>query len=1258
MTLEDVHIFHSEPPSPKKPLALLPPPPTPSSSEPPTISLNISKGKQRKSVNDERREEEVEIVEEGTPEDIRRRFFPHVPQGDPSLEWIEGVASSSAGNSKEIRYDFSGLPIPPSKQSTLPSHLGLHHHGENPERAGYTLEDLYTLSRSSVRSQRASALGILARIVRRMSESHAHSLLNLDGHNLAGNDGSQGSGKDEKMKDEMSHKAKAELRHRTLVLGLWALSEKGSIGAQAIDLVYACIVLWDQADVDGIEGIELMPTSGSFASLKGETNGEVDEGTDLGRGASQDMLSDLPLETLLMQIASMLTSPSGNLKYSQSADNPYNTHPPHSLSQLLAILVRLAAHSTRIAGMIMNTEGLVDAVVKCFLIGRASTFYLSLSSVQTPSTSMSMARSEPEDRREQNAEVDPDTTAFDLFKILARSSRANAEALLGPMTPLLRFITSTEFLPPAYLDQNTSNFAALRKANIALELVAGTLEVYAIVSGYGLYSSTATTAAEQFARLGTYILTLPPTMAPPSSVNDVTGQMLNATMLGPKLRLCISWLRVIEGWMVCARDPHRTTPAHDLLWSQVVGWSWVEDILSFRSTLLQVAHGEEFWELWAAVWDVLAAWLEGSATNAPRAGLAEKQVITAAFEELIGSGGGGDGFGRLEEGVVQKTCRMLKKFLGVEMQRKGDFVRIRKTCRVLSAFTRLSVACIPRPESSSPYALPEVPPWVMHTHSLLSSAAFDLLSSSELGRSSARRTDEPLYKYRMVFARYASAFLAHFSTLHGSASLQKDNGLGSRVNKNDSDLFGIATLTKLSVGYEQHALSLITSFIYTLDGPSQTKASLLIPFFIYMLNPSLDPINVAPLYASPHSISSSSTQTLPADCEPLRSSQPFRAKVGLPLREDWTTVALDHLLRSGSSVVLTDPDRVPEGWNASEIELAQASLGMTLALSRRFTDYLEKDVTSRLRKFAPTMEECALACMKVFMLEHNNPTSRTEQPEASEEVFRNPAVGQLMEGLLQPFCLSSNSSPQSSLSDPASERCSERRRHSIENVSEDFLGIGTPFFQFYTDFLALYDAISFSHRTFAQLLLPPLASFYAPDYRRLLFGDNPHVLRTIKTRVGDILISGSSGIEHYLYPSENDPEMVGYYLRALVSGPTEGFIRFFAIHHVASMIWPDLRGDCADLGYHDQIPRGRSLLLLVAIFKQANPDVVKEVVMYSQSAQEQSEGETMSRGERRCIKLPPRCFEAGDMVKKERIEFVKGDARVEEAVASILGNKN
>ncbi|KAH8855177.1 RNA polymerase II-associated protein 1 [Schistosoma japonicum] len=76
----------------------------------------------------------------------------------PSDNEIEKSDNEHRG--RQARFDLSGLVVPP--EADVDTHLGLHHHGEEPERAGYTIGEMFHLSRSSVPVQRRLALSMLA----------------------------------------------------------------------------------------------------------------------------------------------------------------------------------------------------------------------------------------------------------------------------------------------------------------------------------------------------------------------------------------------------------------------------------------------------------------------------------------------------------------------------------------------------------------------------------------------------------------------------------------------------------------------------------------------------------------------------------------------------------------------------------------------------------------------------------------------------------------------------------------------------------------------------------------------------------------------------------------------------------------------------------------------------------------------------------------------------------------------------------------
>ncbi|XP_028252000.1 RNA polymerase II-associated protein 1 isoform X2 [Parambassis ranga] len=120
--------------------------------------------------------EEEDEVEEKAPrpstvtEDLpvkAQKDWVHMDKLEPEkLEWIKDLPAPRRKRTQkamQARFDFAGTLIPPTED--LPTHLGLHHHGEEPERAGYSLQELFLLSRSQFIQQRSLALTTLANIL-------------------------------------------------------------------------------------------------------------------------------------------------------------------------------------------------------------------------------------------------------------------------------------------------------------------------------------------------------------------------------------------------------------------------------------------------------------------------------------------------------------------------------------------------------------------------------------------------------------------------------------------------------------------------------------------------------------------------------------------------------------------------------------------------------------------------------------------------------------------------------------------------------------------------------------------------------------------------------------------------------------------------------------------------------------------------------------------------------------------------------------
>ena len=1124
---QNVHVYESAPPSPKKkPLALM----SPTDVEPsdvPIVSLGTYKGPLLSQSTTE--DFEKTTTEEGTPEDIRRRFFPSAPAFDPSLEWIQPTkpaeSTSSTSPTSTVRFDLDGKPIPAELSSTLPTHLGLHHHAEG-EHAGYTLDDVLLLSRSTVPAQRGSMLRVLARVAGRL------------GRNLKGD---LPNGAEELRGQEYL------FRQRFLAAAVEAVGERGSVGVMAIELLWECLVQWDR-DTDSLDSVELkLPPN-----LESTTDPTTTEPQNLPR--SSDFITSLPLEYLLPQFSDVLG---------------FATIPAESLSQLLEVLYRLAQHSNDITNTIVTTPNLITNLFRTFLL------------TPIPPTDSSPP---------------PNPLALALLRLLIRASRSNASALAEPADSLLRFITP---LPPS----------SPYPQPLANSLLAGTLNLYAALASYGIYSHIATTASTQFAELHRHILSPSCTSAP----------------------LRLSWLGLLETWIVCATDPHQTTPSHEILWSQVTAWSWGPDVLLFRNQL--DVHGDL--QLWTALWRCLSAWLEGAQVNGISDGETERSLVIEVTRREFDGG--------KEKDVFTSAFRVLRQALGdletengVALEKLGILA---KNADVLAAALRLWVACTP-PLSYTTNRL-ESPPFSLPFPQL--QELIGLIVSSPLW--SRIYSDSPAPSYSHVFVRPLSCCLAQYLRLF------------RRLPTSPKDLWlaqAFVILGKQISGDEDFARRTLNEVITLIDPEFIISHGLLekqkldtllseggfevaMPFLRDTFEPKEASTRIGSFYPSPRSIKSSNTQRLPP-AHLVRGHKPSTTKdYPLPLYRDWIFIPLDHLLRSGTSSVFKS---LPPSWDGSEVGIVRA----TLLLAKTARAAL---VNNGLQAWAMGFSETMFGCMKVFMLEHEQQNGDTAQ-----EIFRDTIVGGLLEDLLSPF---SANGVGLNVSQPHS-RVERKSEEDLESVAVRFLGSGTPFYQYYTDFVHLYDAISFGHPEFSKLLLVPTSMDYPIDYRKFLWGDYSHVLRSVRIGTADVLLPSPPRFSGYLWPIERDPHIVGCFMRALFKAGTlvsEGFLRFVAVHHVASGIWEDL-AYCSSANV-EQSREGRgwdmekATQMLKAVVDQGPLDAMREVVTYKQNLEEGKP-----------LLFPPRCFEwdstsgeAGEKDvdwKMERLEFVRqvgGDSLVE-----------
>lgn len=108
---------------------------------------------------------------------LHSKYYPDLPADPGKLSWMAPISKAEDAHydsslpslvPSALRFDFKGNLLPPRKSQELPTHLGLHHHGDAPGAAGYTIPELSHLARSSFPAQRCMAMQTLGRILYRL----------------------------------------------------------------------------------------------------------------------------------------------------------------------------------------------------------------------------------------------------------------------------------------------------------------------------------------------------------------------------------------------------------------------------------------------------------------------------------------------------------------------------------------------------------------------------------------------------------------------------------------------------------------------------------------------------------------------------------------------------------------------------------------------------------------------------------------------------------------------------------------------------------------------------------------------------------------------------------------------------------------------------------------------------------------------------------------------------------------------------------
>ncbi|KAL9094812.1 MAG: hypothetical protein Q9165_002761 [Trypethelium subeluteriae] len=115
--------------------------------------------------------------------DLHSKYFANLSHDPSKLAWMTEDAGVSQSNPRlngdyspgatslapaEIRFSFNGALISPRVAHEIPVTQGLHHHGNAPDAAGYTIGELAILAQSTYPSQRCIAYSVLGKVLWRL----------------------------------------------------------------------------------------------------------------------------------------------------------------------------------------------------------------------------------------------------------------------------------------------------------------------------------------------------------------------------------------------------------------------------------------------------------------------------------------------------------------------------------------------------------------------------------------------------------------------------------------------------------------------------------------------------------------------------------------------------------------------------------------------------------------------------------------------------------------------------------------------------------------------------------------------------------------------------------------------------------------------------------------------------------------------------------------------------------------------------------
>ncbi|KAG0208515.1 RNA polymerase II associated protein 1 [Mortierella sp. GBA30] len=520
--------------------------------------------------------------EEGDhPLALKKKYFADVPAEPEKLEWmgIEGIEDEMAATrsrpgksiapgpqpytvqeadppAAHYRFDFAGRIL--DDQET-PVHLGLHHHGMDPTKAGYTLSELLHLIRSTVPSQRILPLNIVAKILRNCRDP-GYAAFDVR------------SGVLRWLIDSL--RAPVYLRA--------ALDDKTNSGlVAAIDAIYAWTmpqpemgqpqeVLESLALLDrGYERINLgfkYQTIAKFANMElkpdtlqaSQEQGTEDEETIAAHAilASKEPVDGLVAMNIIPRLRYILD---------------VCQLPASANAQVLDLLLMLVRTNAGAAKKVFECEGMISTLIRHF------------GAISWPS-------------EKSELELSCTVKAICILDAVVRSSKKLASTVIemSHLDPLLRFLVVT----PEATAENRQSFV----------IQAQVLQLFRTLSAYGLYCNVLGDSLQSF-----LLQDVAQTIS--ESCKENLDPVVRA-FLSTKLS---AFFQLLTAWTHAAADVHRTVPEHSLCWAQAVAFLdlALDGIAHWRHPDYFKTIDKEHTILVASTVRYISTWARYLATNPP-----------------------------------------------------------------------------------------------------------------------------------------------------------------------------------------------------------------------------------------------------------------------------------------------------------------------------------------------------------------------------------------------------------------------------------------------------------------------------------------------------------------------------------------------------------------------------------------------------------------------------------------------------------------